>query len=455
MSNHLIRKYNVQGPRYTSYPTVPYWDKQGISKGDWIKTFQKSFLESNDKEGISLYIHIPFCEKICTFCGCHKRLGQKGSDIELPYVEAVIKEWKLYCGLLPKKPVIKEIHIGGGTPTFCAAETLTKLIKGILDLSKKTESVEFGFEGHPNNTEESHLKALYDIGFRRVSFGVQDYNEKVQLSINRIQSFESVKKLTETARKIGYTSINHDLIYGLPFQNKNSIIDTIEKTKSLAPDRIAFYGYAHVPWVKGNAQRGFNEDDLPRDEEKRNLYEKGKAMFLEAGYVEVGMDHFSLPTDKLYQSVQDKTIHRNFMGYSSSKTHLMIGLGVSSISDSWYSFAQNEKSMRAYYDFIKNEELPTVKGHLLTKDDLIIRKHILNIMCKLSTCWKDDTMKFQGIEESIKRLQEMLKDGLIGIDKEKLTVREEGKPFIRNICMAFDMKLIKKEPETRIFSMTI
>ncbi len=455
MSSHLIKKYNIPGPRYTSYPTVPYWDEGGISKADWVETFQKSFNESNDTEGISLYIHIPFCERICTFCGCHKRLGQKGGDIELPYVNAVIKEWSLYCNLLPEKPMVKEIHIGGGTPTFCTAKTLTKLIQGILDLSEKAESVEFGFEGHPNSTEESHLKALYDLGFRRVSFGVQDYNEKVQKTINRIQPFGTVEKVTQTARRVGYTSINHDLIYGLPFQTLDSVVDSIEKTKLLIPDRIAFYSYAHVPWIRGNAQRGFDESNLPKNEDKRKLYEEGKRMFLEAGYIEIGMDHFSLPSDKLYQSVQDKTIHRNFMGYTSSKTQLMIGLGVSSISDSWYSFAQNEKSMRAYYDFIKDGELPIVKGHLLTTEDLIVRKHILNMMCEFTTSWKDNTMKFEKLDQSLIRLQEMVKDGLININEDGLKIREMGKPFIRNICMAFDIKLMRKEPTTRIFSMTI
>jgi oxygen-independent coproporphyrinogen-3 oxidase len=350
MSVSIVQKYNVPGPRYTSYPTVPYWEEEKFHLEDWKNTLLQSFKESNASEGISLYIHLPFCESLCTFCGCNKRITKR-HEVEDPYITAVIKEWKLYCDLFPRKPIIREIHLGGGTPTFFSPENLERLINGILQFATIAPEHEFSFEGHPNNTTKKHLQSLYDLGFRRVSFGVQDYSTTVQEAIHRIQPFHNVAKVTFWAKEIGYTSIGHDLIFGLPFQTITEVKDTIDKTKSLFPDRLAFYSYAHVPWIKGNGQRGFNDEDLPKDDEKRMLYEEGKKQLAQNGYHEIGMDHFALDKDSLYTSFNEGKLHRNFMGYTASKTQLMIGLGVSSISDSWYSFAQNEKTLEDYYTY--------------------------------------------------------------------------------------------------------
>ena len=202
-ANSLIQKYNVPGPRYTSYPTVPYWEESGFSLELWKQTLKRSFQESNATEGISLYIHLPFCESLCTFCGCHKRVTKR-HEVEQPYIQAVLKEWELYCELLEEKPIIKEIHLGGGTPTFFSIEHLTQLIQGILSKAKIAAEHEFSFEGHPNNTTREHLQGLHDLGFRRVSYGVQDYNETVQKAIHRIQPYDNVKQVTEWAREIGY-----------------------------------------------------------------------------------------------------------------------------------------------------------------------------------------------------------------------------------------------------------
>ena len=347
MNNNLIRKYNIPGPRYTSYPTVPYWDDRTFSVEGWKSSVTKSFNEGNDGEEISVYIHMPYCENLCTFCACHKRITKQHS-VEIPYIDALLAEWKMYKDLLGRKPVIKELHLGGGTPTFFSPDNLKYLIEHLFIHAIIATQPEFSFEGHPNNTTKEHLETLYSLGFRRVSYGVQDYDDKVQRTINRIQPFENVAYATNTAREVGYKSISHDLIFGLPFQTWKSMAETIEKTKSLKPDRIAFYSYAHVPWIKGVGQRGFDESDLPSPELKRELYEEGKQLLEDLGYEEIGMDHFSLPQDNLYQSMKEKTIHRNFMGYSSSSTQLMIGLGMSAISDSWYAFAQNDKSFEGY-----------------------------------------------------------------------------------------------------------
>lgn len=454
MHNVLVNKYNVAGPRYTSYPTVPYWDNSTFSLQKWKASLIKSFKESNSNEGISLYIHLPFCESLCTFCGCNKRITKQHS-VENQYISEVLKEWHLYLKLFDEKPIIKELHLGGGTPTFFSPENLVALIKGILKPAIVANNYDFSFEGHPNNTTRQHLQALYNVGFRRVSYGVQDYNQSVQKAIHRIQPFENVKRATNLARQIGYTSIGHDIIFGLPFQTLEHVKHTILKTKELQPDRLAFYSYAHVPWIKGNGQRGFNDDDLPTAELKRAQYELGKKMLTQEGYHEIGMDHFALPTDALYKSVIEAKLHRNFMGYTVSKTQAMFGLGVSSISDSWYGFSQNVKGLETYYNLVNNAILPAYRGHILNQEDLIIRKHILNLMCKFKTTWAHNNLYFKALPNVLTQLKEMELDNLLVIKTNSIQVTKKGKPFVRNICMAFDLLLQQKAPNTQLFSMTV
>ena len=450
----LIQKYNVPGPRYTSYPTVPYWDEQSFSLALWKQTLKRSFDQSNATEGISLYIHLPFCESLCTFCGCHKKVTKR-HEVEQPYIQAVLKEWELYCQLLVDTPIIKDIHLGGGTPTFFSPEHLKQLIQGILAKAQVAEDYEFSFEGHPNNTTREHLQTLYDLGFRRVSYGVQDYNATVQKAIHRIQPYEHVERVSTWAREIGYTSVSHDLVFGLPFQSLEDVLHTIAQTTRLMPDRLAFYSYAHVPLIKGNGQRGFKAQDIPQDEIKRLCYEEGKKKLLAQGYVEIGMDHFALPQDELFQSFQQGQLYRNFMGYTASKTQVMIGLGVSSISDSWYSFAQNEKDLDRYYACLAEHEIPVFRGHVLSNEDLIIRQHILNLMCQFQTSWHDADMQFPELQQVLAELKEMQQDQLLRIEENSIYVLEAGRPFVRNLCMAFDLKLKRRQPENRIFSMTI
>ena len=450
----LIQKYNIPGPRYTSYPTVPFWNKEGIKESDWEETVKRAFNESNTEEGISLYIHMPYCENLCTFCACHKHIT-KQHTVEDEYIDTVLKEWKLYVDLLEDKPSIKEIHLGGGTPTFFSSKNLKRMIDGILEDATRHEMYDFSFEAHPNETTEEQLQTLFDLGFNRTSFGIQDYDPTVQKAINRIQTYETVQKINAMSRKIGFNSISHDIIFGLPHQNKENIKTTIANTVKLRPDRIAYYSYAHVPWIRGVGQRGFDEKDLPKDEEKRELYELGKQLFFDAGYEEIGMDHFSLPTDSLYKAMKNKTLHRNFMGYTPGKTKLMIGLGMSSISDSWYSFAQNEKRVEDYVNRVNEGKLPVFRGHLLTAEDLIVRQHILNLMCNLETSWENDDMKLDAMPEILQRLEEMKEDELIELYENKLVVKESSRMFVRNVCMAFDLRLAENQPEGKIFSMTI
>ena len=450
----LFQKYNVPGPRYTSYPTVPYWEDSSFSYEKWLDSVRTSFVESNTNQGISLYIHLPFCESLCTFCGCHKHITKR-HEMEDPYIQNVLKEWYLYLAVLPSRPRIKEIHLGGGTPTFFSPENLQYLIDQIFEGADRAEGFQFSFEGHPNNTTREHLQRLYDLGFTRVSYGVQDYSPEVQKAIHRIQPFANVERVTLQAREIGYSSISHDLVFGLPFQKEEDMRYTIDCTNRLRPDRISFYSYAHVPWVKGTGQRGFDENDLPTPDQKRHLYEIGKQQLLDNGYIEIGMDHFALPSDEMYESFVRGTLHRNFMGYTASKTQLMIGLGISAISDSWYGFAQNVKTIKEYEEVLSQNRIPVYRGHILSEEDLILRRHILNLMCQFHTSWEAPQLQFAEAEEVTLRLSEMERDGLIHILPQGIEVTDVGKPFVRNICMAFDLRLQRNVPTTRIFSMTI
>ncbi|AEI51551.1 oxygen-independent coproporphyrinogen III oxidase [Runella slithyformis] len=450
MNTHLLQKYNVPGPRYTSYPTVPYWDTKPVTEHRWKGVVNDTFEVSNETEGISLYIHLPFCERLCTYCGCNTRITVN-HKVEHPYIDALLKEWQLYVDGFPARPKLREIHLGGGTPTFFSPENLRRLINGLLEKADVHPKHEFGFEAHPANTTDEHLEVLHEVGFRRISIGVQDFNPIVLELINRPQTYQQVQHLTEKAREIGYTSVNFDLVYGLPRQRVSTMAQTISEVIRLRPDRIALYSYAHVPWVKPG-QRKFTEEDLPDAAKKLTIYDTCRDALELAGYTDIGMDHFSLPTDGLYEAVQHKRLHRNFMGYTTTQTHLLIGLGVSAISDSWWGYAQNEKTVEQYYERLKSNELPLFRGHMLTRQDLILRRHIQRLMCQFETSWDDSKDQCKELYDALARLEEPEKDGLVLIEPYHLTVTEKGRNFIRNISMAFDARLWNDIPQTAIFS---
>lgn len=450
----LVKKYNVPGPRYTSYPTVPFWKKNPLTEVEW-KTALGDFMQHFDHQSVSIYIHLPFCESLCTFCGCHKRIT-KNHQVETPYIQALKKEWKMYIDAFGFHPEIKELHLGGGTPTFFGADAIIDLLSDIFGAEKiNPENCELSFEAHPGSTSEEHLQKLYDFGFRRVSFGIQDYDPIVQTAIHRIQSFELVKSVHDLAKKIGYTSINHDLVFGLPKQDMKALMKTIDLTLELKPERIALYSYAHVPWIKGTGQRGYSEADLPQDNEKRALYETAYAKLLESGYVAIGMDHFALPSDSLSIAFNNKQLHRNFMGYTTKSTNWMIGLGMSAISDCWIGFAQNDKTVEGYQEQIEKGIIPVFRGHLLSETELLIRKHILDLMCHFETTFSSEEQYnsiYKGIET---RMQPLLMDGLAVLTKSGVTITVKGLPFVRNVCMAFDLDLVQTEIGKQLFSKTI
>lgn len=442
----LLEKYDVPAPRYTSYPTVPYWEADPLRPSDWMPHVVRVF--ENDPH-ISLYIHLPFCEKLCTYCGCNKHITRNHS-VESPYIQAVLKEWHMYLQHLPGRPVLSELHLGGGTPTFFHPDNLRDLVQSILDTVDVAPEHEFSFEAHPSSTSRAHLQGLYDLGFRRISVGVQDVDEDILRVINRFQTLDSVAFVTEAAREIGYHSVNYDLIFGLPFQKASHIVKTMQAVAQWRPDRIAFYSYAHVPWLK-NGQRAFDENDLPNAVEKRALYELGKELLEQIGYHDVGMDHFALTQDALFQSAQAGSLHRNFMGYTPVFTPLSIGLGASAIGDTFTAFAQNLKTVAEYQNALEKGDLPLLRGHILTKNDQINRQHILNLMCRYHTEWRAEDDK----DLILARLAEPMADGLVVVNAAGVTVTETGKGFLRNICLAFDARYWEKVPSGKVFSQAV
>ena len=452
MDSTLLRKYNVPVPRYTSYPTVPCW-KEGIDVNGWKEMFREEFLKNNVQDGISVYVHLPFCESLCTYCGCNKKITTNHS-VEAEYLEVVAKEWKLNRQLMSEPPIIREIHLGGGTPTFFSPSNLELLIESITKKAIVHPRHEFSIEGHPNNTTKEHLKTLYRLGFRRISYGVQDLDPEVQRIINRIQPLENVQRATEDAREVGFKSVNFDLIYGLPKQTLQGIEKTIRQTIELKPDRIAFYSYAHVPWTS-RGQRLFDESDLPSAEEKLELYLKGKELLTKAGYVDIGMDHFALPGDDLAEAWLNGRLHRNFMGYTTQNTSFLLGLGVSAISDIGVAFAQNRKSLHEYYEAVGANELPVFRGYFLNDEDISFRKYILNIICNGFTKLNPTDLTVLR-EISFPELQRLKEDGLIEFDEKEVMVNSSGRHFIRNISSAFDLHLQRNKRESKpLFSHAI
>jgi oxygen-independent coproporphyrinogen-3 oxidase len=441
VSLELLEKYNVAVPRYTSYPTVPFW-KENLDSIKWKQTLKKQLKKFSKDKGISLYIHLPFCESLCTYCGCNKKITTQHS-VEEEYLQTLIKEWKLYVQLMQEKPIIQELHLGGGTPTFFSPENLERLLTAIFTDAIIHEDYEFSFEGHPNNTTRDHLQVLFNLGFRRVSYGVQDLDTRVQQVINRIQPFENVASAVNNARAVGFTSVNFDLIYGLPLQNETSIQKTIEQSILLQPDRVAFYSYAHVPWTS-KGQRLFDENDLPSTSTKMKLYQIGKMLFTKYGYNDIGMDHFASSNDSLYKAKLNGTLHRNFMGYTTKHTGILLGLGVSSISDVGTAYAQNVKTIHDYYKYIHNNQLAVNKGFFLDEEDVDFKNYILDIACKGKTVFQNKNLDTL-LEYSFPELRKLAANNLIEWDTCGVGVTALGEHFIRNICKAFDLHLLKTE----------
>jgi oxygen-independent coproporphyrinogen III oxidase len=451
----LLKKYDVPGPRYTSYPTILHWTDMP-TVDEWIDSVSES-LDLTERHGnaSAIYVHIPFCRSLCTYCGCNSRITSS-TAVGRAYVRSVLTEWELYRARLNRsQPIpLSELHLGGGTPTFLSPAELEDLITGILRHANQTPDAEFSVESDPRVTQPAHLSTLSRLGFRRLSLGIQDFDPRVQLAVNRVQTESQVRTVTDEARALGFSSINYDLIYGLPFQNLQSIEQTMEAVMRLRPDRIAFYAYAHVPWVKPG-QRHFTEQDLPSGDEKRALYELGRRLLLAEGYLEIGMDHFALESDALCKASTYKTLHRNFMGYTPRFVAPLIGLGVSSISDSSDAFVQNEKKLEIYEERVANGEIPIFRGHKLNREDVILRRHVLNLMTRFETSWATPEAYVPFLDSVAERLDELRCDELVKVTDKTCEVTDDGRAFLRNICMAFDARLAGDDSTTELFSKTI
>lgn len=449
LNQELYKKYDVPAPRYTSYPTVPYWSETP-SKDDWLSSIDKSL--KADTSAWSLYVHIPFCESFCTYCACNTSTTRDhGKEDE--YIKALLTEWEIYrkqSRFLPERR-LKQIHLGGGSPTFMSPENLTRLLKPIIDFSNCDLSIlDASFEADPRTTTREHLEALYELGFSRISIGVQDFNEKVQRAVNRVQPRSVTERVLNDAREIGFKAVNFDLIYGLPKQDEAAIKHTVETTVELKPDRIALYSLAVVPWIKP-AHKKFLEQEIPSGAKKRKLYEIAYNELTEAGYDSIGMDHFALKHDPLKQAQIHQTLHRNFMGYTEHRTDFLLGLGASAISDSGYCYHQNEKVLPVYLRKLAAGEIPTCRGHLLNEEDRDYKEIILSLM----TRYQMPFSRKKAIPETLSNLEVLLGDGLVDLHDKELKVTEQGRPFLRNIAMAFDLRMLRAKPEASVFSQSV
>jgi oxygen-independent coproporphyrinogen-3 oxidase len=443
----LIVKYSQPAPRYTSYPPVPDWETDGFSEKSWHQALVQFWENDAKNEPAQVYIHLPYCESLCTFCACNKRIT-KNHEVEDPYIEAVLKEWDKYVELHGGPIHVSEIHLGGGTPTFFSEESLSKLMKGILSKAICSPDFEMGIEVHPGTTSTSMIRHLASLGFTRISIGIQDFSKAILAKINRFQTFEQTLELVLEARKSGFKSLNFDLVYGLPFQSLQDIQNTISKVIELDPDRIAFYGYAHVPW-KSKAQRHFTEQDLPEPLQRWELFETGKSLLQEAGFFAIGMDHFAKKEDSLFKAFEEQRLNRNFMGYTDQRAQLLIGLGASAIGETPDAYSQNHPLIEDYLEHIHKNTFPVVKGHSQTGLDKVWKTHIMELMCHQTTRF------IQGDENWIRaceELREMESEGLVSILKNQIQITAKGFPFLRSICHQLDPRHWAKQETNAIFS---
>ncbi len=452
----LLKKYNKAGPRYTSYPTaVEFHDRFGF------KQYEEALAVADgaSTEPLSLYIHIPFCEERCSFCGCHVVITKK-RDVSRRYLDYLKREITMLADRLPNRRKLVQYHWGGGTPTYISVDEIAELQKGVTDHFEIVPGAEVAIEVDPRITTFEQVDLLKSVGFNRISMGVQDFAPEVQKIINRNQDEKATVELYDYCRKSGIESINLDLIYGLPRQTAAGFEESLKRVVQMRPDRVAVYSFAFVPWIRGN-QKGFDEKELPSAELKLELFQLAISAFMNAGYEQIGMDHFALPDDELSLSMRDRKLHRNFMGYTTKPASDMLGLGVSAIGDVRGAFIQSEKKLSRYYEAIDQDRFPVYRGFELSDDDKIRRHVITNLMCNLHLD-KGEVEKRFGIEFDdyfkleLVDLKEPVEHGFLETSENSLDVTSTGRLFIRNVCMIFDQYLRDKDSDDRpVFSKTI
>ncbi len=435
LKDSLVKKYNIPVPRYTSFPAVPFWTG-APSQEQWFEHIKEAY---NEEQGVELYIHVPFCEKLCYYCGCH-RVISRNKDRGVEYVDYLLKEWDIYLQNQTQLN-ISSVHLGGGTPNFLNKEAFTKLFRKLKE-SFRDSDFKGSIEIDPRTCTKDQLDMYKDFGITRLSMGIQDFDNKVQTAIGRVQPYEKVKDLVDYCREIGIDDINFDLIYGLPHQTTESIDATISKVIALNPQQVAFYSYAHLP-SKIKNQKLIPEEALPQGAKKRSLYEDGKKLLEMNHYKEIGLDHFAKEDSQLYQAKLAGKLRRNFMGHTHKNSSMIVGLGCSSISSSTISFAQNEKDVKKYYQMIDQGKLAISSGHIHTKEDLAVESLLQSFFAtdSISKGQWDSLKNKDFIEE---RLHELQEDGLIS-GRDKLVVTGQGRPFMRNIASVFDHHLTMKK----------
>lgn len=444
----LIRRYNTYGPRYTSYPTAVQFTED-IGAEDYLDWAA----HSNDDPipaSLSLYLHIPFCDTICYYCGCSKVITRDKSKATR-YIALLKKEIRLQGKLFAKDREVTQIHWGGGTPTFLNDNEIYEIIECIRENFNvpANDRVEFGIEVDPRTVDKARLKNLNNLGFNRISFGVQDFDADVQKAVNRVQSTQQIKQHISDARELNYQSINIDLMYGLPFQSVESFSRTLDTTIELSPDRIAVYNYAHLPEMF-KPQRRINEEDLPSPEEKLNILQLCIDKLQNAGYVYIGMDHFAKEDDSLVKAQHEGSLHRNFQGYSTHADCDIIAMGITAISRIGDNYSQNVRTIDEYEKRLNDNQIPIFRGIELEADDVLRREIINELMCnnkldisKLEKRWNIDFKNY--FKSAWENLQKMADDGLLKIGKTGITVTTRGRLLARSIAMQFDRYLQEKE----------
>lgn len=451
-----LKKYDQPGPRYTSYPPAPVFSSEfGAEK------FREHLIRTNASGAgtdLSLYLHLPFCDTLCYFCGCTMLVTHSHDRIK-EYLGYLEKEIDLLAATVANERRVVQLHWGGGTPTALDPSEIAQLASHLHKRFRFAEDAEVSVEIDPRELTLDHMRALRDSGFNRVSIGVQDFAPDVQQAINRIQPEEMTREVIGWARQLGFSSINIDLIYGLPLQTEKSFAETLKKIIEIAAERLAIYNFAYVPWLKPH-QKLIKQDEVPSPETRLILLASTIEKLISSGYEYIGMDHFARPGDELTRARRTRTLHRNFQGYSTKAGCDLYGLGMSSISHFDTVYAQNAKTLPEYYEALKRDEFPTHVGYEMTHDDEVRKYVIMRLMCDLVLEKDDVDRRFEitfdtYFQESLEALVPLSNDGLIGLHSDRLEVTDTGRLFLRNIAMCFDAHLARLRKEKPIFSRTV
>jgi oxygen-independent coproporphyrinogen III oxidase len=454
VNEEFLARYNRPGPRYTSYPTAPVWN-DAFGPDDLESVHQEAQVA---RTPVSLYMHLPFCESLCLFCACIVII-QKDKRVASPYLEVLKREVEHVARSVSRERPVVQFHWGGGTPTYLTPEQLTDLFRFARENFNFAPDAEIGIEIDPRVTSREHLEALRGLGFNRLSMGIQDFHLEVQAAINRIQPFELTRDLLLAARNLGFDSINVDLIYGLPYQSPERFSRTVDQILELQPDRVALFSYAHVPWLK--KQQGAFATHLPEGMEKFEIFRTGLMKFIEAGYLYIGMDHFAKPGDELAIAQQQRTLHRNFQGYTTKAGADLYGMGVTAISAFQNAYAQNQRDLANWQKAVENRGIATMRGYRLSEEDRLRRAVINRLLCH-TVIVKEEIAREFGIDfdryfaRELSQLEAPREDGVVIVDSKEVRATWLGRIFIRNLAMIFDPYLEKQHLNAKpLFSKTL